>query len=112
MEKVNIILQLDKTSYYRIFQKGRIKIGWNICRAEEYFNIIRCFNCHGYGHFARDCKNQAICPKCRVTHDKNNCKSPTLNCINCINANKKYNLKLETGHVIYDKNCHCFNSTI
>lgn len=35
-----------------------IKIGWVKCRIDEIVIPHKCYNCQGYGHWAKDCKSE------------------------------------------------------
>lgn len=61
----------------------------NYCRyaAKRYtpqLQLTQCYNCHKYGHRAKDCKEKAKCGKCGKTeHTTTECVSATYNCSQC-----------------------------
>ncbi|KAH8355806.1 hypothetical protein KR084_009606, partial [Drosophila pseudotakahashii] len=40
----------------RILQKGKIRIGWVVCRIMEKIEPRRCYKCMGYGHTSARCR--------------------------------------------------------
>ena len=61
----------------------------NYCRyvANRYIpqlQVTQCYNCHQYGHRAKDCKDDAKCGKCGKTeHTTKECDSTTRKCSQC-----------------------------
>jgi len=61
----------------------------NYCRyrAKRYtpqLQLTQCYNCHKYGHHAKDCKDEARCGKCSKTeHTSKECNSATHKCSQC-----------------------------
>jgi hypothetical protein len=61
----------------------------NYCRyiAKRYtpqLQLTQCYNCHKYGHRAKDCKDEAKCGKCGKTdHATKECDSTTHKCSQC-----------------------------
>ena len=47
-------------------------------------NVLRCRNCHRFGHTTLNCKSRTTCKKCSsIEHGTENCISVTPKCINC-----------------------------
>lgn len=57
-QRTMIIEEVDDKTYETLLEEERIKIGWNICKVQDYVRILRCFKCCGYYHFAKDCKKE------------------------------------------------------
>jgi hypothetical protein len=74
--------------------------------------IKRCYICSAYGHFSRDCKNEVSCPKCAGKHKMDECKRLDENCSNCMNANEKLKMNLNTKHCTWDRNCPVYKRKI
>src|SRR5579859_8136190 len=61
----------------------------NYCRytAKRYtpqLQLTQCYNCHKYGHRAKDCKEKAKCGKCGKTeHTTKECESTAHKCSQC-----------------------------
>jgi hypothetical protein len=53
--------------------------------------IIQCYNCHAYGHRARDCKNHVRCGRCSGEHNTNGCKATKAHCSNCKEEHEAWN---------------------
>ncbi|XP_023235504.1 uncharacterized protein LOC111634902 [Centruroides sculpturatus] len=71
-------------------KQKKINIDWVRCNTEEYFNIIQCFRCCKYGHFAKECSSdRAYCNHCGGDHKYAECrnKSTAPSCINCVRNN-------------------------
>jgi len=72
-----VIAEVDAKTHDMMLEEGRVKIGWNICRVQNYIGILRCFKCCGYYHFARDCKKEVVCDQCAGKHASRECKDKT-----------------------------------
>jgi Zinc knuckle len=52
----------------KIIEKGKIRIGWTICRIREKCVPVQCYKCLQFGHVARHCKSKenmtGMCYKC------------------------------------------------
>ena len=46
----------------------KVKLGWLICKMEDYMVANRCFKCSRFNHRARDCQGEETCPLCAGTH--------------------------------------------
>ena len=88
----------------------KIKIGWNMCKNEDYVKVNRCFKCNKFNHRAADCKGELTCPHCSGNHHMRECTSTKehYRCINCATFNK-YNGKspVDEKHSALDKDCSC-----
>jgi len=67
-QRVMIIAEVDDKTHEIMLEEERVKIGWNICKVQDYIGILRCFKCCGYYHFAKDCKKEVACGKCAGKH--------------------------------------------
>ena len=106
------IIELEMSSYDEIIENRKINIGWEKCRVFEYYNISRCYNCCGYHHIAKNCKNNIKCAKCGEDHDTRGCTSETLKCVNCVRYNEKFNLNLDFNHDSRDANCAVYKKLL
>lgn len=104
----NIILEIDTDIYEKIITKGKLNIGWRKCNVFDYYNIIRCFKCNGFGHFSRECKNEESCGKCAGPHKTKDCDSEEMKCINCLKSTEKLNIPLNYNHTAFDRECICY----
>lgn len=105
---VNIVAEVDSKTLGILISKEFVNIGLYRSKVYEYVNIIKCFKCQGYNHFAKECTVETnICPKCGKNHKLEECKVNKFSCINCIKANEKFNLNLNTEHAVWDRSCKC-----
>lgn len=56
-----------------------MKIGWKICKVQEYIGILRCYKCCGFYHFAKDCNKKEMCGNCAGQHTTKECRSQEKN---------------------------------
>lgn len=104
----SLIIQTDPKTHSKLAEKERINIGWSRGKIYDFVNVIRCYKCLRFNHFAKDCKNNSTCYKCGSEHDSATCNATEKKCINCIEAVKKYNINIENKHEAYDINCPCY----
>lgn len=84
----------------------KISLGWKQCKVVEHINVIRCFKCCGYNHYASECKRDLTCGKCGGAHSTKACEKTAVKCTNCAHKNKKKNNdKVDDKHSAFDKKC-------
>lgn len=66
---------------------------------------MRCHQCAGFNHTKDICKNKLACGYCGKDHQSNECDEETETSVNCLIANEKYSLNLETNHNVWSKKC-------
>lgn len=64
------ILKMPITVAKNIHETPRIKIGWTVCRLRILPKLIRCFNCHGFGHMAGNAPPATLLRVCAENVDK------------------------------------------
>lgn len=101
----NIVLNVEPELYEKLLEKGKFNVGWKICNIFDYVNIIRCYKCAGYNHFAKDCTDVEACGKCAGEHATAECDGSDEKCINCIKAVKKLKIELDVNHTAFDRSC-------
>lgn len=110
---VTLIVEVDAETRERLLDIGRVKIGWKMCRVQDYVGILRCFKCCGYFHFAKDCVKKEACGLCAGQHMTKDCNTVTRKCVNCENKIKKMKIRdLKSDHSVYDNNCPCLKKEI
>ena len=103
----NLVIEVDSDTQKKLMQ-ARIKLGWTICRADDYIVARRCFRCIRYNHNFRDCKGEETCPMCTGSHKLKECTAAKSEhkCINCLIYNKHHQTnQVDTAHSSLDKNC-------
>jgi len=92
-----------------MLEEEKIKIGWKICKVQNYIGILRCFKCCGYYHFAKDCTKEEICGICAEKHATKGCKREIKKCVNCEEKIKVFKIKnLNLNHSPFDTDCLCY----
>lgn len=104
----NIIVEINLELQNVLLFMEKVSIGWKQYKVIEHVNIIRCFKCSGFNHYANECKREITCSKCGGAHSSKNCQSMELKCTNCANKNKKKNNNdpiNDDKHNAFDKKC-------
>ena len=102
----NAIIELDSESFAFILSNGKLNIGWERCKVYDGTRVLCCFKCKGFNHKSENCQEREVCVKCLGEHRTDSCTlSPVNKCINCIRANKKYNLTVDINHSSLDTTC-------
>lgn len=113
MKKTTIVAEVNNETREKLLELGKVKIGWKICKIQEYIGILRCYKCCGYYHFAKDCNKKETCGKCAGQHATKECKSQEKKCVNCEDKIKNFKIKnLKADHSAYDNNCPYFKREI
>lgn len=105
-QRSTIIAEVDIKTYERMQEEGKVKIGWNICKVQNYIGILRCYKSSDYYHFAKECKNNISCGNCAGKHVTKECKNETKKCVNCEEKIKNFKIKgINSNHSAFDTNC-------
>jgi hypothetical protein len=103
----NLVVEVGADTRKILLQR-KIKIGWQICRIEDYLVANRCFKCSRFNHRHRDCRGEVTCPLCTGPHTLKECKAVSMEhkCINCVTFNKHNQSKnVSVNHSSLDKKC-------
>ena len=105
----NLVAEVTPEAW-RIMTQKKLKIGWHICNADNYINIVKCFKCCKFGHRAQKCTGDEKCPICAENHKLKECKASIAEykCINSVSHNTYHsqeNAKVNENHSSLDKNC-------
>lgn len=112
-KKMMIIVEVNTETREKFLKMEKLKIGWSMCKVQDYIGIIRCYKCCGYYHFAKDCTKKETCGNCANQHTTKECKSEIKKCVNCEEKIKSYRIKnLKSDHSAYDSNCPCLKKEI
>lgn len=107
-ERFGAKLIVDPDSFAKVIFSSKLRLGWDICHVYEDFDLIRCYNCSGYHHLAKNCTSKKQCPKCAGEHAMLECKSSVERCCNCVEAASTLNLALGTNHSASSPDCHVY----
>lgn len=105
----NTTVEVSPELRKKLLVREKLFLGWSACRVEDYTRVTRCFNCHGFGHISKTCKQKdPVCGHCADKHETKNCSklNQTAICINC----KKFGLP--HNHEARDLNCPCYANAV
>lgn len=109
----DIIVEMKSDIYKKVLDQGKLKLPWRECRVFEHLHLKRCYKCCGFNHKSDECKNNQTCSKCAgINHKFSECKKNNQCCINCKTANEKFNMKLDTKHHAFSRECTVFKRRI
>ena len=111
-KNIDLILEMDPMSHNLLLKQEKVKVGWSRCPAFNHVSILQCYNCYGFGHFAKDCKSNKVCSQCSEYHSYKDCKAPLLKCVNCQSAAQENHVNIDVNHSALDKNCPCLLKVI
>jgi hypothetical protein len=103
----NIVIEVNSENRKKLLN-NKVKLGWTLCKVDDYLVAKRCYRCSKYGHVHKDCKGEEVCPLCTGNHKLKECKTPTSEhkCINCITYNKHHpHTQIESAHSSLNKRC-------
>ena len=68
--------------------KDKVTMGITTCKIYDQYNVKRCNNCQGFGHFYKNCPTPEtnVCANCAANHSTKDCTSSTKHCVNCVKA--------------------------
>jgi len=64
----NIVIEVGPQTQKQILHT-KPKIGWEICKVEDYLVPTRCFRCSRFNDSLSDWKGEEICPHCARKHN-------------------------------------------
>jgi len=103
----NLVVEV-RAQVRKALLQNKVKIGWLICRIEDYISVNRCFKCSRYNHRARDCRGEETCPLCAGKHKLRDCTASPheYKCVNCTTYSKFNPTKpVCSNHSSLDRNC-------
>lgn len=106
------IIETSAKVYDDVVQRGKLSIGWDMCKVFEYIYIARCYKCMGFNHMAKVCTKKQACLKCSGEHQIKDCTSENTKCINCSLAATKLNLPMDTNHQANSMKCTIFQRQV
>jgi hypothetical protein len=103
----NLVIEVDSGIRRKLLQT-KVKLGWAICRVDDYVIAKRCFRCSRFNHTHKECKGEQTCPLCAGNHKLKECAATNLEhkCINCLVYKKHHpTQEIDTAHSSLDKKC-------
>jgi hypothetical protein len=103
----NLVIEVNAQTRKSLMQR-RVKLGWMICKVEDYLVPNRCYKCSRYNHRQHDCRGEETCPLCAGRHKMKDCtvSPPDYKCINCATYNfHNKNARTCENHSALDRNC-------
>jgi len=68
----NLVVEVDSETRKKL-QQIRVKLGWTICRVDDYVSVKKCYRCSRFNHNHRECKGEELCPLCTGNHSPKQC---------------------------------------
>lgn len=93
-EVTNWVLEVSAEMRKVLLDKGKVGIGWRMCRVADYIPSTRCYKCQNFGHVSRYCKaTEETCGHCstkghRIENCPNKGQKPT--CSACKTSKKPF----------------------
>ena len=84
--------------FKKLMSQKKVFINWQRYTIYEDISIPRCYKCQDHYHKSGDCKNRQFCAYCAQNHDVKDCNETFIQCINCIEGNKKHGKNLSINH--------------
>jgi len=110
----SLVIEVDSRTRIKLLQT-RVKIGWTVCKLDDYIEAKRCFISSCYNHSHRKCKGEETCPLCAGNYKLKECTTPTseYKCVNCMVNNKHHPTNLmDTAHSSLDKKCDSLKAVL
>ena len=111
---INMVTEVSSETRKKLLRK-KLKIGWLICRVEDYLVAKKCFKCSRFNHRHQDCRREETCPLCAGGHKLQECKAPAdqYKCNNCINYNRYSKTdKISENHSSLHKECRSLQAVL
>ena len=106
------VAEVDPKLYKRLLEVKKVCIGHTACPVKERIRVMRCYQCHRFGHIKKDCRSEVVCVVCAGPHEAKDCKETDVKCSNCDWVNEKRKQRkqqpLECDHRADNKTCPQF----
>lgn len=109
------VVEVDPRTRKAIAENGDfLSIGWSSHKVRDFYSFRRCYKCWAYGHLAKQCKAEVVCPNCAATgHDSSQCtvRREEFQCINCLKYNRGCHTqesRVDPYHGARDRHCPFF----
>jgi hypothetical protein len=89
-DKEHWVFQMPRTIAIELTKNKYIQNGFQRLYLKKYLYIPRCTKCNVLNrHTAKNCSNKCYCSNCSENHHYTQCNIKTLQCVNCVDYNKK-----------------------
>jgi hypothetical protein len=98
----NLVIEVDPSTRKKLMA-ARIKLGWTICRVDDYIVAKRCYRCSRYNHTFRECRGEETSPMCSGGHKMKDFTATKTEhkCVNSTTYNKhNHTTQNDTAHFI------------
>jgi len=102
----NLVVEVNAQTRKSLLQNN-FKLGWMICKVEDYLVATRCFKRSRFNHRHQHCRGE-VCPHCAGRRKMRECtaNSSEYKCINCATYNlHNKNARICDNHSTMDRNC-------
>lgn len=108
------LLRVDLRTFNAALSRKHVIVCFDSCSVFEAFDIPRCFNCNGFFHTKKNCRNKTSCPLCSEEHEVKNCPANSnLKCVNCEQLKQAQKVDLITEHAAWDHdNCFAYKKAL
>lgn len=108
-----VVIALPKECRAVLMESGRICLGLEALRCRDHFNVVRCYNCHLYGHTKESCKvAKPSCGWCGATaHKSADCtrRDRPARCATCCRMRRGSEAE---GHRSGDTSCPAYKAAL
>lgn len=111
-ESLFAVLQCNGSCFRKLMSVGKVNIGFNKCPVYENLNLIRCYKCWRFNHFAKDCKEAVVCSRCAGSHSSQDCTEDDKKCTNCLYVNERLSRNFDTQHEATHKDCSVYKQKL
>lgn len=107
-ESDSVVIEVSPGLRKILLGKGYVNLQWTRSSVSDYIHVTKCFQCCGFHHLSRHCKDTQRCGRCAGPHKLADCHEDKVNsrCINCTKHNDKTRKKVyDTNHESVDPEC-------
>ena len=91
-ERNHAVVEVTGEILRKWHKEGRVYVGLDSCRVEEFAEVTRCYNCHGFGHVSNFCKQKEkpVCGHCaKEGHVYKDCSVKATTNPECVNSKRR-----------------------
>jgi len=99
----------------KILLNKKVRLGWQICKTDDFLTTTRCFKRSKFNHRIQDCRGEVTYPLCAGPHTPKECKGAptTFKCTNCENYKRHNPTKnISVNHSALDRKCPSLHAVL